>query len=183
MTKIPNNVIRPPKGYEYVTVEKKIPIVQIKRTTEQDDIKKRIDYLESKIDKLMDELRVLKRRDKYKPKPEDRAKRVWMSDILEACCSYFEMTPTTIQSETRRAEIVRVRSVFINLCHALTHGSYSAIGRMCGNRDHTTVIHHARLKTNKSGCWDIKKESGLELWSDYSKLEAKLKSEAQPDNE
>jgi hypothetical protein len=54
---------------------------------------------------------------------------------------------------------------------------------MCGNRDHTTVIHHARLKTNKSGCWDIKKESGLELWSDYSKLEAKLKSEAQPDNE
>ena len=84
MTKIPNNVIRPPKGYEYVTVEKKIPIVQIKRTTEQDDIKKRIDYLESKIDKLMDELRVLKRKDKYRPKPEERAKRIWMSDILEA---------------------------------------------------------------------------------------------------
>ena len=53
------------------------------------------------------------------------------------------------------------------------------IGRACGNRDHTTVIHHARLKRNKTGCWDIKKESGLELWSDYSKLEAKLKSEAQ----
>ena len=183
MTKIPNNVIRPPKGYEYVTVEKNIPIVQIKRTTEQDDIKKRIDYLESKIDKFMDELRVLKRRDKYRPKPEERAKRVWMSDILEAVCDYFEVGPTDIQSERRHADLVRVRSVFINLCHELTHGSYAAIGRMCGNRDHTTVIHHTRLKTNKSGCWDIKKESGLELWSDYSKLEAKLKSEAQPDNE
>ena len=183
MTKIPNNVIKPPPGYEYVTVEKKIPIVQIKRTTEQDDIKKRIDYLESKIDKLMDELRVLKRRDKYKPNPGDRAKRVWMSDILDAVCNYFDYSPTDIQSERRHADLVRVRSVFINLCHALTHGSYAAIGRMCGNRDHTTVIHHARLKRNKTNCWSIKKESGIELWSDYSKLEAKLKSEAQPDNE
>ena len=192
MTKIPNNVIRPPKGYEYVTVEKKIPIVQIKRITDiangdkltsQDDIKKRIDYLESKIDKLMDELRVLKRRDKYKPKPEERAKRVWMSDILEAVCDYFEVSPTDIQSERRHADLVRVRSVFINLCHALTYGSYSAIGRMCGNRDHTTIIHHSRLKRNKTGPWNIKKESGIELWSDFGKLEAKLKAEAQPDNE
>ena len=39
------------------------------------------------------------------------------------------------------------------------------------------------LKRNKTGAWNIKKESGIELWSDYSKLEAKLKSEAQPDNE
>ena len=192
MTKIPNNVIRPPKGYEYVTVEKKIPIVQIKRITDiangdkltsQDDIKKRIDYLESKIDKLMDELRVLKRRDKYKPKPEERAKRVWMSDILEAVCDYFEVSPTDIQSERRHADLVRVRSVFINLCHALTYGSYSAIGRMCGNRDHTTIIHHARLKRNKTGHLNIKKESGIELRSDFGKLEAKLKAEAQPDNE
>ena len=105
MTKIPNNVIKPPKGYEYVTVEKNIPIVQIKRTTEQDDIKKRIDYLESKIDKFMDELRVLKRRDKYKPKPGERAKRVWMSDILEAVCDYFEIGPTDIQSERRHADL------------------------------------------------------------------------------
>ena len=183
MTKIPNNVIKPPPGYEYVTVEKNIPIVQIKRTTEQDDIKKRIDYLESKIDKLMDELRVLKRRDQYKPKPGDRAKRVWMSDILEAVCDYFEVGPADIQSERRQADLVRVRSVFLNLSHALTFSSFSSIGRMCGNRDHTTVLHHAKLKRNKSGCWSIKKESGIELWSDYSKLEAKLKSEAQPDNE
>ena len=88
MTKIPNNVIKPPPGYEYVQ-QRSMPIVQPK----QDDIKKRIDYLESKIDKLMDELRVLKRRDKYRPKPEERAKRVWMSDILEAVCDYFEIGP------------------------------------------------------------------------------------------
>ena len=188
MTKIPNNVIKPPPGYEYVIPSNNQPTittspgVQLKQM-EQDDIKKRIDYLESKIDKLMDELRVLKRRDKYKPKPEDRAKRVWMSDILEAVCDYFEVGPTDIQSERRHADLVRVRSVFINLCHELTHGSFAAIGRMCGNRDHTTVIHHARLKRNKTGCWNIKKESGIELWSDYSKLATKLKSEAQPDNE
>ena len=150
MTKIPNNVIRPPKGYEYVTVQKNIPIVQIKRTTEQDDIKKRIDYLESKIDKLMDELRVLKRRDKYRPKPEERAKRVWMSDILEAVCDYFEIGPDDIRSNRRHADLVKVRSVYINLAHELTHASQPAIGRACGNRDHTTIIHHVRLKRNKA---------------------------------
>jgi hypothetical protein len=35
MTRIPNNVIRPPKGYEYVTVNKKMPIVQSKEQHSQ----------------------------------------------------------------------------------------------------------------------------------------------------
>ena len=178
MTKIPNNVIKPPPGYEYVQ-QRSVAIAQPK----DDGIKKRIDYLESKIDKLMDELRVLKKRDKYKPKPSERAKRVWMSDILDAVSNYFNYSPTDIQSDKRHAELVRVRSVYINLCNELTYASQPAIGRMCGNRDHTTVIHHIRLKRDKTNCWSIKKESGIELWSDYSKLEAKLKSEAQPDNE
>jgi hypothetical protein len=54
---------------------------------------------------------------------------------------------------------------------------------MCGNRDHTTIIHHVRLKRDKTNCWNIKKELGLELWSDFGKLEAELKSKAEPDNE
>ena len=88
MTKIPNNVIRPPKGYEYVTTPSSTSVHRLKlnRTTQPDDTKIRINYLESKLDKIMDELRVLKRRDKYKPKPNERAKRVWISDILEAVC-------------------------------------------------------------------------------------------------
>lgn len=186
MTRIPNNVIKPPKGYEYVTNTSNLTtrhVLKIKRTTQPDDTKIRINYLESKLDKIMDELRVLKRRDKYKPKPNERAKRVWISDILEAVCDYYEMTPAAIQSASRLSDIVRVRSVFINLCNALTHGSYSAIGRMCGNRDHTTIIHHVRLKRDKTNCWNIKKELGLELWSDFGKLEAELKSKAEPDNE
>ena len=96
MTKIPNNVIKPPPGYEYVQ-QRSVPLIQPKPI--KDNTKERIEYLESKMDKILDELRVLKRRDKYKPKPSERVK------------------------------------------------------------------------------------SGIELWSDYSKLEAKLKSEAQPDNE
>ena len=34
-----------------------------------------------------------------------------------------------------------------------------------------------------SGAKKFKNRPGLELWSDFGKLEAKLKSEAQPDNE
>ena len=189
MTKIPNNVIKPPPGYEYVIPSNSQPTittspgVQLNKITEQDETKKRIEYLESKMDKILDELRVLKKRDKYKPKPSERAKRVWMSDILEAVCDYFEVGPGDVKSQKRHADLVRVRSVYINLCNELTHTSQPAIGRACGDRDHTTVIHHIRLKRNKTNCWSIKKESGIELWSDYSKLEAKLKSEAQPDNE
>ena len=69
MTKIPNNVIKPPPGFEYVTVEKNHTNSCNKKPI-KDDTKKRIEYLESKMDKFMDELRVLKRKDKYRPKPE-----------------------------------------------------------------------------------------------------------------
>ena len=182
MTKIPNNVIKPPPGYVYVQ-QRSVPLIQPKPKLIKDDTRERIEYLESKMDKILDELRVLKRKDKYRPKPSERAKRVWMEDILKAVCDHYNTTPTDIMSEKRQAELVRVRSVYINLCNELTYASQPAIGRMCGNRDHTTIIHHVRLKRNKTGCWNIKKESGIELWSDFGKLEAKLKSEAQPDNE
>ena len=46
-----------------------------------------------------------------------------MSDILEAVVDYFEVGPTDIQSERRHAELVRVRSVYINLCNELTYAS------------------------------------------------------------
>jgi len=188
MTKIPNNVIKPPPGYMYVNekvekIQKYVGTIQGKKYLFENDTKKRIEYLESKMDKILDELRVLKRKDKYRPKPSERAKRVWMEDILKAVCNHFNTTPTDIMSEKRQAELVRVRSVYINLCNELTYASQPAIGRMCGNRDHTTIIHHVRLKREKANCWNIKKESGIELWSDFGKLEAKLKSEAQPDNE
>ena len=182
MTKIPNNVIKPPPGYVYVQ-QRSVPLIQPKPKLIKDDTRERIEYLESKMDKILDELRVLKRKDKYRPKPSERAKRVWMEDILKAVCDHYNTTPTDIMSEKRQAELVRVRSVYINLCNELTCASQPAIGRMCGNRDHTTIIHHVRLKRNKTGCWNIKKESGIELWSDFGKLEAKLKAEAQPDNE
>ncbi len=180
MTKIPNNVIKPPPGYEYVQ-QRSVPLIQPKPI--EDNTQNRIAILERKLDKILDELRVLKKQQKYKPKISNKAKKIWMSDILEHVCDYFSVTPTDINSARRHAELVRVRSVYINLCHELTTASQPAIGRMCGNRDHTTVIHHIKLKRYKSNCWDIRTNKGLELWSDFSELESKLKAEAQPDNE
>ncbi len=179
-TPIPNNVIRPPKGYEYTQGN------QTKRLVFKDvsvNIQKRIEYLEAKVNGLIDEIRVLKKQQKYQPAINRRAKRVWMSDILVAVCDYFDTTPEDICSARRHSDIIKIRSCFINLCTELTHSSTPAIGRNCGNRDHTTVLHHINLKKNKINCWNTKTEPGLELWSDFGKLEAKLKSEAQPDNE
>ena len=178
MSKIPNNVIKPPPGYQYVNGNNMATI-----KPKQDDTKQRIEYLENKMHKVLDELRYLKMREKYRPNSKYRAKRIWMSDILTSVCDYFETTAEDINSVRRHAEIVKVRSVYINLCYDLTHASQPAIGRMCGGRDHTTIIHHVKLKKNKANCWDIRTKAGLELWQDFSKLEDKLKAEAQPDNE
>ena len=47
MTKIPNNVIKPPPGFEYVQ-QRSVPIMQSKPI--KDDTKERIEYLESNMD-------------------------------------------------------------------------------------------------------------------------------------
>ena len=49
---------------------------------------------------------------------------------------------------------------------------------MCGNRDHTKIIHHVRLKRNKTGVGILKKER-IELWSDLE-IKPKLKSDTNP---
>ena len=180
-TKIPNNVMKPPKGFEYVTEQKKIPIVQIKRVKSDDD---RIAQLESMIFAMQDEVRVLKRNQKQQLNSSNqKQKRVWMEDILDAVCKHFNVGKDYLLSPKRYAEIVEIRSCFINLCYELTNASQPAIGRYCGGRDHTTIIHHVRLKRNKSNCWDIRTKNGLDLWNDFNKLSTKLKAEAEPDNE
>ncbi len=182
-TKIPNNVMKPPKGFEYV-INKNPSQQTVSIVKENTQTQKRIDMLEGMIFKMSDELRKLKRHQVQQyNSSKQKPKRVWMQDILEAVAKHYKVNIDEILGPRRLAELVEIRSCYINLCHELTTASQPAIGRMCGNRDHTTVIHHIRLKRNKSNCWDIRTNKGLELWSDFTKLESKLKAEAEPDNE
>ena len=80
-TKIPNNVMRPPKGFEYViNKDPSKPRVSVQRQDKKDS--ERISQLEDMIFNLQDELRVLKRNQKQQMNSSNqKQKRVWMEDI------------------------------------------------------------------------------------------------------
>lgn len=108
----------------------------------------------------------LKPKKKYKPRgalrPEDYYPRMWFWDlivlspkkdsasrptikqIIKVVCDHYGVTPTDILSARRTYNVTRPRQIVMYLARSLTLRSLPEIGRMIGNRDHTTVLHGAR---------------------------------------
>lgn len=78
--------------------------------------------------------------------PRKREERVRIHDIIRAVAAYYGSRKEDIISKWRTRAIARARHVGMYLSHELTHRSLPEIGRIFGNRDHTTV-HHS--------CWRI----------------------------
>jgi hypothetical protein len=175
--KIPNNVMRPPIGFQYV----KGKVEPIKKPKPKNDLQQlstrqikmiEIDNLEKRIAILQDQLELKKSEISYYP--EKAEGRIWLKDIMEAVCNHMNFTPIEITSERRYKELVKARSLYINLCLDLTKHGVTHIARSCGDRDHTTVCHHQRIKAENSKCWSMKTDEGLALWSDYNKIKQEL---------
>lgn len=66
---------------------------------------------------------------------------ITISRIINATCDYFQMQRCEIISVRRTNEFVRPRQIAMYLCRDLTPNSLPRIGRMFGDRDHTTVLH------------------------------------------
>lgn len=79
--------------------------------------------------------RVIKRAVKIDDRP------LTIDDILEKVCSFFNVTPTAINSRSRKHDIVIARQVSMYLAHKFTKMPASRIGKLVGGRDHSTVIH------------------------------------------
>lgn len=62
-------------------------------------------------------------------------------DVLAALSEYLGVSKDEIEEKTRRQEIVRARHLIMYLLREYGGMSFPAIGRLVGNRDHTTVIH------------------------------------------
>lgn len=62
-------------------------------------------------------------------------------DVLAALSEFFSMSKEDIEMHTRRHEIVAVRHMIMYILREYGEMSFPAIGRLIGNRDHTTVIH------------------------------------------
>ena len=63
--------------------------------------------------------------------------------IIKTVSDHFNITPADITSHKRNKEIVYPRQIAMYLCRAMTDVPLATIGKLIGNRDHTTVIHGA----------------------------------------
>lgn len=79
--------------------------------------------------------RVVKRAVKVDDKP------ITLDDIVETVCNHYNVTVTAVNSKSRKREYVVARQVTMYLAQKLIKMPASRIGKLVGNRDHSTVIH------------------------------------------
>ncbi len=89
--------------------------------------------------------------------------------ILQHVVSCYGVDMKSINSKSRKREIVWARQAAMSLCKKYTTQSVSRIGQVVGNRDHATVLH--ALKNVQ----DLL-ESDVEFKEKYAAVEAKLQT-------
>lgn len=67
--------------------------------------------------------------------------RLSMRGIISAAAVFFDVKVNEILSQRREESIVEARAIAMYACRELLPVSYPQIGRVFGNRDHTTVLH------------------------------------------
>ncbi len=68
--------------------------------------------------------------------------------IQKVVCDYFSLPLETINSKTRKREIVQARQLAMYFSKKHTKNSLATIGLHCGNKDHATVLHACRTIHN-----------------------------------
>ena len=79
--------------------------------------------------------RVIKRAVKVDDKP------LTIDDIVETVCHHYNVTVTAVNIKSRKRDYVVARQVTMYLAQKYTKMPASRIGKLVGNRDHSTVIH------------------------------------------
>ncbi len=64
-----------------------------------------------------------------------------LDDIVDKVCQHFNVTPTQVNSKSRKRDYVIARQVSMYFAQKYTKMPASRIGKLVGNRDHSTVIH------------------------------------------
>ena len=93
--------------------------------------------------------RVIKRAVKVDDNP------LTVDEILDTVCNHFCVTLSAFNSKSRKHDLAIARQVTMYLAQIYTKMPASRIGRLVGNRDHSTVIHSCaqvenRLKVDSS---------------------------------
>jgi chromosomal replication initiator protein len=73
--------------------------------------------------------------------------KVTIRKVINAVAGFFGFPVNDLESQCRAAPITHARQIAMYLARELTTKSLPAIGRMLGNRDHTTVMHgHQKIR-------------------------------------
>lgn len=73
----------------------------------------------------------------------DESRAVTPDLIIKMVAEHFKITTADINSHKRNKEVVYPRQIAMYLCRTMTNVPLQTIGKIMGNRDHTTVIHGA----------------------------------------
>lgn len=87
---------------------------------------------------------------------------VTLNEIQQHVGNYYSVRPSRLASPERTKDIVRARQVFMFLSKELTSHSLPEIARVCGKKDHTTVLHGIR-KMEKMMQTDLKLKEDIDL--------------------
>ena len=79
--------------------------------------------------------RVIKRAVKIDDRP------LTIDEIIDKVCNHYNVTVTAVNSKSRKRDYVVARQVAMYLAQKYTKMPASRIGKLVGNRDHSTVIH------------------------------------------
>lgn len=102
-------------------------------------------------------------------KVEESTKTLTLDEVVEAVCSHYKVTVAAVNSKSRKREYVEARQVAMYLAQKLIKMPASRVGKLIGNRDHSTVIHSTtkveeRLKVDAEFSDELASiESGLKV--------------------
>jgi chromosomal replication initiator protein len=68
--------------------------------------------------------------------------------IQKIVCDYFNMPIDSLQSKTRKREIVQARQIAMYFSKTMTKSSLASIGAQIGQKDHATVLHACKTVNN-----------------------------------
>jgi len=68
--------------------------------------------------------------------------------IQKIVCDYFNMPIDSLQSKTRKREVVQARQIAMFFSKSLTKSSLTSIGSQIGHKDHATVLHACKTVNN-----------------------------------
>lgn len=104
---------------------------------------------------------VIEKTSRHKQKP------ITIDSIISKVCEYYNVEADSIQSKSRKHEIVQVRQISMYLAKKYLDYSTSKIGAFIGKRDHATVLHACnmvrdQIQVDKNFKLDLENiESGL----------------------